>query len=114
MAEFSDSSFTPPPDEDTYYGYFPARYVTAYLQRYIDSHVYNGSSLRSRVRYGCHVEEVKKSGNAWKILCHKGAINIVSARLIVATGLTSTPSVPPLPNQDAFHARLSIRKTSLD
>lgn len=110
MAEFSDSPLTPPPDKNTYYGYFPARYVTAYLQRYLDSHVYNGSSLRSRVKYGCHVEEAKKSGNAWKILCNKGTINMVTASLIVATGLTSMPSMPPLPNQDAFHAPIIHQK----
>lgn len=110
MAEFSDSPFTPPPDADTYYDYFPARYVTAYLQKYMDNHVYNGSSLRSRVRYSCHVEEVKKSGIAWKILCNKGTLAMETAKLIVATGLTSMPSMPALPNQDAFHAPIIHQK----
>jgi len=110
MAEFSDGPLTTLPEEDNYYDFFPARYVTACLERYIDSHVYNGQSLRSRIDFACRVEEVKKSASSWIISCSQGSITIETARLIVATGLTSMPSMPVLPNQDAFNAPIIHQK----
>ncbi|MCJ1244424.1 monooxygenase [Trapelia coarctata] len=110
MAEFSDGPLTPLPEKDVYYDFFPARYVTSYLERYIDSHVYNGQSLRSRINFGCLVDEVKKSADTWMILCNQRSLAIKAARLIVTTGLTSMPNMPALPNQDAFLAPIIHQK----
>ena len=110
MAEFSDCPLSSLPEEDKYYEFFPARYVTACLERYIDSRIYNGQSLRSRINFCCHVEEVKKLGNTWAIICNKGPMALSTTRLIVATGLTSTPNMPVLPDQDAFQAPIIHQK----
>ena len=110
MAEFSDTPLIRPRDEDVYQAFFPASYVTAYLEKYIDSHVYNGQSLRSRIKFGFRVEEVKKLGNTWMLSCNRRSMPIAAIRLIVATGLTSMPNVPGLPNQDAFHGPIAHQK----
>lgn len=49
MAEFSDQPVILPPNEKMYHGFFPAKHITKYLEEYLDSHVYNGKSLRERV-----------------------------------------------------------------
>jgi dimethylaniline monooxygenase (N-oxide forming) len=45
MARFSDSPIKTPKPDDIYYGFSPARYVTSYLEEYVDSHVYAGRTL---------------------------------------------------------------------
>lgn len=104
MAEFSDRPLLEPPKDEDYYGFFPAKHVTKYLEDYADNHVYAGRSLRDRIRFNCHVNAVSKEGAKWIVSCDEnGSSRIFNApKLMVATGLSSEPQMPVLPNQDAF------------
>ena len=104
MAEFSDESLLSVPLKEQYFGFFPAHYVSAYLEKYADTHVYNGSSLRSRIIFNCPVTSITKHNKEWTISCDKDGIKVTTTKLIVATGLTSTPNVPTFVSQDEFGA----------
>lgn len=63
MAEFSDRPMAPPPDGNQYYGFFPARYVTKYLESYIGNHVYNETTIRDRIMFNTRVIDLKKTAD---------------------------------------------------
>lgn len=98
MVGFSDVPVTTPPEAPSYHGCIKAKYITAYLEHYIDNHVYNGSSLRSRIHFSHRVEKVEKVDGMWTV-CTQAIQNgkvreFRSSRLVVATGLTSQPNIP--------------------
>lgn len=109
MAEFSDRPMTPPPPEDQYYGFFPARYVTEYIESYVDDHTYNNITLRNRIRFNVRVEGIEKVVDRWLISCH-GYLEMRAAQLIDATGMTSIPNIPLLPGQEDFQGKLLHHK----
>lgn len=100
--------------DEQYYGFFPAKYVTSYLEGYVDSHVYEDRSIRDRVRFNTKVVNVSKTsdgGSGWILELqqsnsHLGPpgipLKLSTKKLIDATGLTSTPNVPFLPGQNRF------------
>ena len=97
MVGFSDVPIVPPLDAPSYYGCIEAKYVNKYFEEYIDSHVYNGSSLRSRIFFGKRVEKVEKTDGMWTIITmdsHTGQRNFRSSRVVIAAGLTSLPNLP--------------------
>ena len=106
MAEFSDRPLSPPPPpEDQYYGFFPAKYVTSYLETYIDDHIYNGVSIRERIMFNTWVTNVEKTPDKlWTLSCeNKNGNSIVkTAKLIDASGLTSRPNVPAILGKESF------------
>ena len=106
MAGFSDVAFQLPPNASTYHDTFEARYITLYLEEYIDSHVYNGVSLRDRIKFGYRVGKVERLSSGWSIsmLEPSGQIkqSIRASRLVVASGITSIPNMPNLPDQAIF------------
>ena len=103
MAEFSDRPLPPIPESEQYYNFFPARYITAYLESYIDSHIYNGQSLRSRILLNTSVTNIARlPDRAWQITCNLSSRIFTTPRLIDATGLTSLPHIPQIPGQDVF------------
>lgn len=113
MVGFSDIPFTLPPDAPTYYGIFEAKYVAKYFEDYIESHVYNGASLRSRILFGNRVEKLEKTESVWTIHTEdfQGGERIFkSAKLAVATGLTSLPNMPSLPHQTEFKGPIRHHK----
>lgn len=102
MAEFSDQPMKLPPRTEQYYGFFPAKYVTQYLESYVDSHVYDGKSLRDRFIFNVRVSHVEKtSEGSWAVLYGNGSA-IRASKLIDATGMTSEPHVPNIPGQNSF------------
>jgi len=107
MFGFSDVPITFPLNAPSYYGCIEAKYVNKYLESYIDSHVYNGSSLRSRVTFGHGVEKVGKTDGMWTVSTrdsHSGQRQFKSFKIVVDTGLTSLPSIPTsLPRQEEFN-----------
>ena len=122
MAGFSDIPFTLPPDAPTYHDTFEAKYVTQYLEDYIDNHVYDGVSLRSRILFGHRVQKVHKTKGTWLIYTEGSGYAqpaITTSKLIIATGNTSIPNMPSLPNQKDFagpilhHKRLGEASKSL-
>ncbi len=106
MAEFSDRPLKLPPEEKPYHGYFPARYITRYLEEYLDSHKYSGKTLRDRVLLSHEVDRAENHSNGWNILCKNSEEVFVTKRLILASGLTSTANMPSLPNRSAFSGRI--------
>ena len=101
MAEFSDQPMAPPPQENQYWGFFQAKYTTAYLESYVNDHIYNGRSIRDRILFNAPVECVVKSNDGWMI-SHSNGRTLKARRLVDATGLTSKPSIPHLPGVDTY------------
>ena len=99
MVGFSDVPITYPPDAPSYYGCIEAKYVSKYLEEYLDNHVYMGSALRSRVHFGHRVEKVEKIDGLWTVSTRNPRSSQQSFRsfkIVVATGLTSLPQTPTL------------------
>lgn len=99
MAGFSDVPITLPPNAPSYYGTFEAKYVTQYLEDYINSHVYIGSSLRSRIHFRHRVEEVEKTDGLWTVITRDSQNahrEFRSSKIVVAAGLTSIRNMPNL------------------
>ena len=97
MTSFSDVALEVPKDAPKLYDTFEAKYVTQYLEKYIDSHVYNGTPLRSRIRLDSEIRSIEKSGGGW-MLHTDGTLPQVfqCTRLAVASGLTSSHLMPRL------------------
>ncbi|KAL6721672.1 hypothetical protein ACLMJK_000776 [Lecanora helva] len=109
MAEISDQPMTPPPLEDQYYGFFPAKYVTEYLESYVDSHIYDSVSLRERIKFDVNVQKIEKIDKFWVVFCHDG-VEMKTTKLIDATGMTSQPNIPNLPGKESFQGRILHHK----
>ncbi|KAK0507822.1 hypothetical protein JMJ35_009711 [Cladonia borealis] len=110
MAEFSDRPMSPPPEQDQYYGFFRAHYLTKYLEAYVSDHIYNSQSIRQRIAFNVKVEGVEKTEDRlWTVTCRNGA-QIKTAKLIDATGMTSIPNMPHVPGQEGFRGLLIHHK----
>ena len=110
MAEFSDRPMSPPPERDQYYGFFPAHYLTEYLEAYVSDHIYNNQSIRERVAFNVKVKRVEKTEDRlWTVTWSDGT-QIKTSKLIDATGLTSRPNMPHVPGQEAFQGTLIHHK----
>ncbi|KAL8631931.1 hypothetical protein Q9189_002306 [Teloschistes chrysophthalmus] len=116
MAEFSDRSMPPPPVKDQYYGFFPAKYSTAYLEEYVDNHIYDGQTIRERILFNSHVDNLTRhegcnvayegsqpSGH-WKVTCNTNH-SICAWKIIDATGMTSQPYIPSLHGSHDFRGK---------
>ncbi len=105
---------TLPEDATLYHDIFEAKYVTDYLERYVDSHVYDGKSLRDRVITGFGVNAIDKVEGVWVV---EGAISSTTSvqqfktkKLIIATGMTSTGRMPTFDGQDQFRGQIIHQK----
>ncbi|KAM3075820.1 hypothetical protein ACMFMG_007946 [Clarireedia jacksonii] len=113
MTGFSDVPLTStiPADAPLFYDTFEAKYVTSYLEKYADSHVYNRMSLRSRIMFNHRVVKVEKKGDTWVVYTEGGAGEVFQTRkLVVAVGHTSAPNMPLLPNQEQFQGYIGHHK----
>ena len=122
MAEFSDRPMTPPPAEDQYYGFFPAKYSTTYIKNYVDNHIYAGRTIRDRVLFKSHVDSVTKfqssdlvddtmnSSPQWTIT-YNTHHKLYASKLIDATGMTSQPQIPSLPGIAKFQGKTLHHKS---
>jgi dimethylaniline monooxygenase (N-oxide forming) len=100
FAEFSDKPLSVP-DAELYYRHFPARYFTQYLEDYVDEHVYDGKTLRSRIRLCKRVERVSKVDGIWSVQT-VGGDTFTAGKLVDAVGLTSELSIPEIPGRETF------------
>ncbi|CAD6442975.1 6da0d101-4a71-4fb8-bdfd-d3c7751095aa [Sclerotinia trifoliorum] len=92
MSGFSDRPIILPPEAHTYDDTFEAKYVTQYLEDYVDVHVHDGKSLRERVIFGLRLRESRRwLGN-------------------VATGQNSLPHTPSFLNQANFKSPIVHQK----
>ena len=95
-----------PPEEDLYYDFFKAKYTTQYLENYSTVHSHNGQTLRNRIKFGTEVKSVKKSNGKWAVSTESVDTStshvLYASKLMVASGLTSEPYMPPLPGKEKF------------
>lgn len=122
MAEFSDRPMAPPPAEDQYWGFFPAKYFTAYLESYVGDHVYAGRTIRDRILFKSSVDSVtryqlsdkeddgNKSTLQWTIT-YNTSRQIDTSKLIDATGMTSQPQIPTLPGFSEYKGKALHHKS---
>ncbi|KAL8941110.1 MAG: hypothetical protein Q9216_002442 [Gyalolechia sp. 2 TL-2023] len=113
MAEFSDRPMTPPLEEDQYYGFFPGRYTTAYLESYVDDHTYAGQTIRDRILFNSTVESVMRTQPPkvqWTII-YNTTHQIQTSKLIDATGMTSRRKIPNLLGSMDFKGRTLHHKS---
>ncbi len=102
-AEFSDIPMPRPPEGDTYYDFFKAKYTTQYLEDYVDRRTFAGRTLRERIRFGSYVHRVVKVDGKWVISVKDktgDTHTIHSTKLIVASGLTSRQYMPCLSGKE--------------
>ena len=123
MAEFSDQPLPQIPDTESYYGFFPAKYITQYLEEYVESHVYADRSLSERIRLSSRVTRLEKRADKglWYACIsvqspnsQDGAVRkeytITAPKVIDATGLTSSPHIPNLLGLSTFTGELLHQK----
>ena len=95
-----------PSEEDLYFEFFKAKHTTQYLENYVDQQKHAGKTLRDRIIFGVKVQSVHKIDGKWLISTEEeasGTLQIFhTSKLMVASGLTSVPSMPVLPNKESF------------
>lgn len=109
MLGFSDVPFEIPDGAPSYHGTCEAKYLTQYLEDYVDSHVYSGKSLRSRILLSHTVSRIERLENAgWIAAIERNgdSIDLRCSKLVVATGFSSQARMPNLPNQNVFKGRI--------
>ena len=97
MLGFSDVPLTLPLDAPTYHGCIKAKYVSEYLENYIDTHIYVASPLRSRIHFKHRVDKVEKTDDLWTTTTRDpqdGLREFRSAKVVIASGLSSLPNMP--------------------
>ncbi|KAL8726312.1 MAG: hypothetical protein Q9166_006790 [cf. Caloplaca sp. 2 TL-2023] len=109
MAGFSDRTLQLPPGTETYHDIFEAKYVTEYLEQYVDNHVYQETSLRTRILFGFSVVSLQKTDRLWHVEGHHGQ-RIRARKIVVATGHTSRPMMPTLPGRKEFLGKIIHQK----
>ena len=104
-AEYSDLEMDSPPGEDTYMGFFKAKYTTKYLEKYVDHHDFAGQTLRDRIVFEYYVQSVHKDQGTWSIVgLHSGSTETIrTTKLIVASGPTSVPNKPKIKGDEHFN-----------
>ncbi|KAL8881934.1 MAG: hypothetical protein Q9198_000967 [Flavoplaca austrocitrina] len=115
MAEFSDQPMTPPTEQ--YYGFFPGKHTTAYLESYVDNHIYSGQTIRDRILFNsivdCIVEipQPDSAEGAHLEITYNTTQKIRTSKVIDATGMTSQPRVPTLPGSFDFKGKTLHHKS---
>ncbi|KAI9728226.1 MAG: monooxygenase [Chrysothrix sp. TS-e1954] len=103
IAEFSDRPMSGVPKEDTFYGFYKAKYLTRYLEDYVtDCGATRKISLSESVVLNARVKELVKTRDTWSVLIDGHTQRYTSPKVIDATGLTSIPYKPSLKGLDAF------------
>lgn len=112
MTSFADVPLELPDHVPRIHDTFEAKYVSQYLEQYVDSHVYNGASLRSRIRVNADVRSVEKLSHDGGWLLHvdvdvddgTGSQSFHCTKLAVASGITSIPNMPSFPRSPQWKA----------
>ena len=105
-AAYPDKPMDQPPEEDTFYDFFRAKYTTGYLEKYVDEHAFAGQSMRDKIRFSFKVHKIEKQEEKWTVFGKdsSGETTVSAPKLIVASGVTSSPNMPDLLGQDDFQA----------
>lgn len=91
-----------PPENDLYYELFKARHTSNYVEEYVDHRRFADQSLRDRIRFGFEVKSIKKLDKVWIVTGDTAVFR--ASKIIIASGLTSTPNMPEVPGKDHFDA----------
>lgn len=114
MAEYSDVPLKLPPNEETYHDIFRSKHVTKYIEDYIDTHVYSGTSIRDRIVFDFSVSTMEKEKDIWIVHSQprdqRPARSFRSRKLMIATGMTSEPNMPTLPAQSEYSGQIIHQK----
>ncbi|CAK3813347.1 FAD-dependent monooxygenase [Lecanosticta acicola] len=106
FGEFSQQRMRVPPAEDQYWGLFKAKHTTNYLEEFANNQTFAGRSLKDRVRFSSQVINAQRYGDGWRMdlqdVNSSRAHTISARKLILASGLTSIPSVPQLKGRENF------------
>lgn len=108
MTGFSDVPLGLPDRAEQYHDTFESKYVTEYLESYVDTHIYSKHSLRDRIMFEYQVLRVEKMNQVWVIHGSQPpntAPIICASKLVVAFGYNSIPHLPIFPNQSNSKAR---------
>ncbi|KAN0099861.1 FAD/NAD(P)-binding domain containing protein [Hyaloscypha variabilis] len=99
MFEFPCYPMEKLPKDKTFHNYFPGSHVTAYLEDFATHKAFSRKTLKDRIVFNSHVKHIIKTDKLWAI-----SINLDTSfnceKLIIATGLTSTPNLPSFPKDD--------------
>jgi len=101
-----------PEDAPIWNDTFEAKYVTRYLENYVDKHTYNGRSLRERYMFDCRVDNVNRDGDLWTIEAkeNRQSVTFTSRKLVITTGLLSEEVMPSITGSDIFKGHLYHHK----
>lgn len=113
MSGFSYVPMSLPPDAVTYHDIFEAKYVTKYLEDYVDSHTYSGKSLRDRIMFKVKVLKLDKTSGSRTITAQDNEnkeATYDACRLVLATGHTTIPNMPSIPGQNQHQGPVLHRK----
>ena len=96
--------FNPPKEDVNEDDFYKSTAMAAYLEKYVDEHIYSGTTLRDRIRFACTVNKVDQTTTGWTIHYARSdkPESITTRKLIVASGSTSVPNMPSLPGRDTF------------
>ena len=94
-----------PLEDDIFYEFFKSKYTTQYLNDYADRQKFAGKSLRERIRFSWTAKKIDKRNGRWIISgtnpSGEGRV-LHASKLMVASGLASTSSMPSLPGIERF------------
>jgi len=100
MFEYTSYPLSPPPVSETFYGHYPGSYVSSYLNDFASSEKFSGKTLKERIRVKSKVTKISRlPSQQWGIKIENGEEEFTTKKLIMATGLTSTPYMPNFPNK---------------
>jgi dimethylaniline monooxygenase (N-oxide forming) len=69
--------------------------VSDYLDPFSQSKKFGGKTVKERIRFSSKATQISKEGSEWKIEVTNGTL-YTCQKLMMATGLTSTPDIPSL------------------
>lgn len=83
-----------------FYNYFPGSHVTEYLEAFSVHKTYSEKTLQERIVFNSPVTRISKGDKVW-IISTNSKTSFTCRKLIIATGLTSTPNLPTF-SKDSF------------
>jgi pyridine nucleotide-disulfide oxidoreductase len=78
---------------NTFHGFYEAQHVFRYLDDFAQKKEFAGKTIKERIIFGATVKTIKKEDHQWMVQVDE-AQKFHCRKLIMATGLTSTPKVP--------------------
>lgn len=89
--------------------------VADYLENYVDEFKYEGRNLCDRMVFAFTVVKIEKIKDKWDIHGHyndkkEAAVVFHAPKVMIASGLTSSPNMPILPNRENFQGPILHQK----